>query len=418
MAKSTVWHLDKSPALRSTREIAVLGAGIAGCTSAAALAKRGFNVTLIDRHPIAGCEASGNSQAIVYPKLSARDDLLPRINLAAMQFSSRYYQPFWAQGLGQQCGVIVVPENDKIKQDFEIIGQRFKHQPDLVQLHDNRELRRLSGINLQAQIGLYFPQLGWLSPADICQQLVAQHQIPLLQADIKRIAHNDDCWHLLGADGQTCITAETLVIANAFDCKQFQQTEFLPVTQLRGQISHIPANRTSSALKTVICGEGYITPRHNGQHSIGATYNKGVFTTALRAEDHQANLDQICATDSGIAGAIGSQNLTTMTGRANYRCTTKDYLPIVGAVANLTQLVEDYSALRRDAKSNIATAGSYLSNLYINCGMGSRGLSYAPLSAEILATELAGEKPILDKDLRLALHPTRFIIRDLKKKRL
>jgi tRNA 5-methylaminomethyl-2-thiouridine biosynthesis bifunctional protein len=50
--------------------------------------------------------------------------------------------------------------------------------------------------------------------------------------------------------------------------------------------------------------------------------------------------------------------------------------------------------------------------------MGSRGLSYAPLSAEILATELAGEKPILDKDLRLALHPTRFIIRDLKKKRL
>ena len=33
-------------------------------------------------------------------------------------------------------------------------------------------------------------------------------------------------------------------------------------------------------------------------------------------------------------------------------------------------------------------------------------------------TELAGEKPILDKDLRLALHPTRFIIRDLKKKRL
>ncbi|MGB1402733.1 MAG: FAD-dependent 5-carboxymethylaminomethyl-2-thiouridine(34) oxidoreductase MnmC [Porticoccaceae bacterium] len=418
MVKSSVWHLDKSPAGRSTREIAVLGAGIAGCTSAVALAKRGFNVTLVDRHPIAGCEASGNNQGIVYPKLSARDDVLPRINLAAMQFSSRYYQPFWAQGLGRQCGVIVVPENDKIKQDFEIIGQRFKDQPNLVQLHGNEQLCRLSGINMQAQIGLYFPQLGWLSPADICQQLVAQHQIPLLQADIQRIAHNDDRWHLFGADGQSCITSETLVIANAFDCKQFQQTEFLPVTQLRGQISHIPSNRASSALKTVICGEGYITPQHNGQHSIGATYNKGVFTTALRPEDHQANLDKIGATDCGIATVIGSQNVTTMTGRANYRCTTKDYLPIVGAVADLAQLIEDYSGLRRDAKSSIATAGSYLPNLYINCGMGSRGLSYAPLSAEILAAELAGDEPILDKDLRLALHPTRFIIRDLKKKRL
>lgn len=418
MVKSSVWHLDKSPAGRSTREIAVLGAGIAGCTSAVALAKRGFNVTLVDRHPIAGCEASGNNQGIVYPKLSARDDVLPRINLAAMQFSSRYYQPFWAQGLGRQCGVIVVPENDKIKQDFEIIGQRFKDQPNLVQLHGNEQLCRLSGINMQAQIGLYFPQLGWLSPADICQQLVAQHQIPLLQADIQRIAHNDDRWHLFGADGQSCITSETLVIANAFDCKQFQQTEFLPVTQLRGQISYIPSNRASSALKTVICGEGYITPQHNGQHSIGATYNKGVFTTALRPEDHQANLDKIGATDSGIATVIGSQNVTTMTGRANYRCTTKDYLPIVGAIADLAQLIEDYSGLRRDAKSSIATAGSYLPNLYINCGMGSRGLSYAPLSAEILAAELAGDEPILDKDLRLALHPTRFIIRDLKKKRL
>ena len=418
MVKSSVWHLDKSPAGRSTREIAVLGAGIAGCTSAVALAKRGFNVTLVDRHPIAGCEASGNNQGIVYPKLSARDDVLPRINLAAMQFSSRYYQPFWAQGLGRQCGVIVVPENDKIKQDFEIIGQRFKDQPNLVQLHGNEQLCRLSGINMQTQIGLYFPQLGWLSPADICQQLVAQHQIPLLQADIQRIAHNDDRWHLFGADGQSCITSETLVIANAFDCKQFQQTEFLPVTQLRGQISHIPSNRASSALKTVICGEGYITPQHSGQHSIGATYNKGVFTTALRPEDHQANLDKIGATDSGIATVIGSQNVTTMTGRANYRCTTKDYLPIVGAVADLAQLIEDYSGLRRDAKSSIATAGSYLPNLYINCGMGSRGLSYAPLSAEILAAELAGDEPILDKDLRLALHPTRFIIRDLKKKRL
>ena len=418
MVKSSVWHLDKSPAGRSTREIAVLGAGIAGCTSAVALAKRGFNVTLVDRHPIAGCEASGNNQGIVYPKLSARDDVLPRINLAAMQFSSRYYQPFWAQGLGRQCGVIVVPENDKIKQDFEIIGQRFKDQPNLVQLHGNEQLCRLSGINMQAQIGLYFPQLGWLSPADICQQLVAQHQIPLLQADIQRIAHNDDRWHLFGADGQSCITSETLVIANAFDCKQFQQTEFLPVTQLRGQISYIPSNRASSALKTVICGEGYITPQHNGQHSIGATYNKGVFTTALRPEDHQANLDKIGATDCGIATVIGSQNVTTMTGRANYRCTTKDYLPIVGAVADLAQLIEDYSGLRRDAKSSIATAGSYLPNLYINCGMGSRGLSYAPLSAEILAAELAGDEPILDKDLRLALHPTRFIIRDLKKKRL
>ena len=81
-------------------------------------------------------------------------------------------------------------------------------------------------------------------------------------------------------------------------------------------------------------------------------------------------------------------------------------------------MIKDYGSLRHNAKANIEAGGSYLPNLYINCGMGSRGLSYAPLSAEILASELAGETAILDEDLRLALHPARFMIRDLKKKRL
>ncbi|MDP6197679.1 MAG: FAD-dependent 5-carboxymethylaminomethyl-2-thiouridine(34) oxidoreductase MnmC [Porticoccaceae bacterium] len=415
---SNNWHIDQSPARRSTQDIVVLGAGIAGCTTAAALTQRGFNVRLIDRHPLAGCEASGNPQAIVYPKLSPREDLLPRFNLSAMQFASRYYKPFWEQGLGEQCGVIVVPESDKIKSDFEIIGQRFKDQPDFVQLLNNKALCKFSGINLQASLGLYFSQLGWLPPAAICQQLLSLHQIPLIKADIQRIEYIDHRWQLFGTDKQPCLTTETLVIANAFGCRQFQQTDFLPVSQLRGQVSQIPTNTAISALKTVICGQGYITPQQHGLHSIGATYNKGLFTTAVRTEDHQTNLDQICSTDAGIANAIGAQTLTDLSGRANYRCTTKDYLPIVGAVPDLTQMIKDYGSLRHNAKANIEAGGSYLPNLYINCGMGSRGLSYAPLSAEILASELAGETAILDEDLRLALHPARFMIRDLKKKRL
>jgi tRNA 5-methylaminomethyl-2-thiouridine biosynthesis bifunctional protein len=54
----------------------------------------------------------------------------------------------------------------------------------------------------------------------------------------------------------------------------------------------------------------------------------------------------------------------------------------------------------------------------VHCGMGSRGLCYAPLTAELLASEIAGEMPPLERDLRLAMHPARFLIRDLKKNRL
>ena len=81
-------------------------------------------------------------------------------------------------------------------------------------------------------------------------------------------------------------------------------------------------------------------------------------------------------------------------------------------------MLEDYAILRRDAKTVLETRGSYLPNLYVNCGMGSRGLSYAPLTAEILAAQIAGETPPLERELLNAMHPARFIIRDLKRSRI
>ena len=412
------WHLNKNPSTRISNQVTVLGAGIAGCTTAVALTKRGFDVRVIDRHPSAGCEGSGNSQAIVYPKLSSRDDVLPRINLASMKFASEYYRPFWQQGIGQQCGVIVLPESEKLSADFKVIGERFKDQPALVQMLQNQDLCDLSGLNLQAELGLYFPQLGWLQPAEICRQLLAQNQIPLLSANISRIQQTNGQWHLLDQDSKSLFTSETLVIATAYGCQQFEQTAFLPVTQLRGQVSYLKTNDQSSKLKTVVCGEGYITPEHQGLQSCGATYNKGVFTTEVREQDHQTNIEQMSATDKGLGTAIAPQDLQQLQGRANYRCTTKDYLPIVGPVPDLPRLIEDYSPLRRDARTQIHSFGSYLPNLYIHCGMGSRGLSYAPLTAEVLAAQIEGDTGPLDTELRRAMHPARFVIRDLKKKRL
>ena len=168
----------------------------------------------------------------------------------------------------------------------------------------------------------------------------------------------------------------------------------------------------------MICGEGYITPQHQGSHSCGATYNKDIFTREVRDEDHQANIAQISATDSGLAAAVGQPAIETLSGRANFRCTTADYLPITGALPNVPEMLEDYAILRRDAKTVVPTRGSYLPNLYVNCGMGSRGLSYAPLCAEILAAQIAGETPPLEQELVNAMNPARFIIRDLKRKRI
>ena len=128
------WFETANPIPRNRKTVTVIGAGISGCTVAAALKKRGFNVTVVDRHNHAGAEASGNPEGIVYPKLSPRDDLLPRVNLAAIQFASHYYQPFWDSGLGRQCGVLVVPENEKARRDFKLISERYADQTEMVKM--------------------------------------------------------------------------------------------------------------------------------------------------------------------------------------------------------------------------------------------------------------------------------------------
>ena len=56
-------------------------------------------------------------------------------------------------------------------------------------------------------------------------------------------------------------------------------------------------------------------------------------------------------------------------------------------------------------------------NLFLFGALGSRGLSSAPLGAEILAAQIAGEPLPLDSDTLAALNPNRMWVRKLLKGR-
>ena len=416
----THWFLDQQPKQSASKTAIVLGAGIAGCTAANALAKRGYSVTVIDRHQTIANEGSGNLQAVVYPKLSKQNDALPRINLTAMTMASRFYKPYWDQGLGSQCGVLLLPDSEKSRINLEQIAERYSQHKRLVAAVNNSQICDLTGLSLKAEQGLFFPQLGWLPPQALCQQLLKEQRISVASADVKQLTRCNvsQQWQLIDQSGNTIASTDILVLATAYECQQFAQTEFLTVNQLRGQVTHLPQQQAASDLKTVICGKGYIAPLTNGVQSCGASYNKGVISKQTRAEDHNANLHMMQNTDPGLAESIQCSEKDSFDGRANYRGTTNDYLPIVGPVPNADRFKQQYDALRRDATTTVNSLGSYFPNLYIHCGLGSRGLSYAPLTAEILAAEINSEISPLERELRLAMHPARFLIRDLKRRKI
>ena len=95
-------------------------------------------------------------------------------------------------------------------------------------------------------------------------------------------------------------------------------------------------------------------------------------------------------------------------GRAAFRCTTPDYLPLVGPLCDADAFAEAYAVLGRDARQVPDVPAPWLDGLYVNSGHGSRGLITAPLAGELLAAWLEGEPLPVPRDVAEACHPNRF----------
>ena len=421
------WYLQPSPKIKPKKAI-VIGGGIAGCSTARALAERGVAVTLIERHNKVGEEASGNPQGILYPKLSAGNSHLSRFALMALLNASRYHSSLLDNTglsgnkiLGQRCGVLLLPQSEKNQLEFKRIAQCYPKE--LVQLLKGEQLNQKAGLPLENNIGLFFPELGWIKPPTACQLLTEHPLIQVKTAEIEKITFIGDQWQALDKHDSVLDSAQIIVIACSFESRRFNQTNHLPLKKIRGQITNLPSSSQSKKLQMVICSEGYIAPAIDGIHTLGATYNFNETSTEVRPEDHKINMDQLTETDQALAKTF-SQALTTdhflktLSGKAAFRCATPDYLPIAGAAPKLNSYVENYQLLKKNARAHIPISGDCYPGLYLNIGHGSRGLSYAPICAELVASHICNEVPSLELDLRQAIHPGRFIIRDLKRNKL
>jgi tRNA 5-methylaminomethyl-2-thiouridine biosynthesis bifunctional protein len=184
----------------------------------------------------------------------------------------------------------------------------------------------------------------------------------------------------------------------------------LPLRVARGQTTHIAAT-PGLPLKVPLCHRGYIAPAGNGEHCIGATFAPGDADRELRAEDHRANLRELARALPAWAEHLDALDLDTLAGRAELRCVSPDYLPLAGPVPDAAAFTERYADLARDARQILPARGAYLPGLYLSTAMGSRGLSYAALSAELIASQLYGEAPPMPAELSRAVAPARFLIR-------
>lgn len=414
------WLLQEN-GLPDEAEVVVIGAGLAGATTARALAERGLKVQVIDTAGIAQ-QASGNPQGGLYVKLAAGDNAIHTdFYLAAFQYALPYMRrylgaadadnPYWSQ-----CGVLQLAYDDKEAQRQHKFSQARRLPQALVYPLNQERASAIAG-NQQKTGGLFFPQAGWVSPADLCRILLQHRNIRFTRRQVTRLKPVTQGWQMEFSDG-TSLNSSQLVLACAYAAKTLLPDAYLPLKRIRGQLSYLNAEQTPT-LNTVLCGRSYMAPPRNGRLCLGATYNLQDDDSQLRDCDHQANLDHLPDFGPRWQDLNKQQGMKLILGgRVGFRCTTPDYLPMVGAVPQSREFIQSFSGLVHNARRIPARTAPQYPGLWLNIGHGSRGLASAPLCAELLVQQITGAPLPVALDVAEALWPGRFLLRDMVRRKL
>ena len=410
--KAEMPWLDRPTSVIRQKKAIVIGAGIAGCSTAARLAMRGWAVTVVDANAAPAMGASGNPAAIIYPKLGASQQSSNHFPQQAWLFTLAQMEQLPADvGLWHPCGVIqLLAGNQRYRTDDADHHPWF---PSLAMHCDAEQASNHAGIPLSHE-AIWFPEAGWLDAAGYCKSLLQHPHIKLKEnTQVQDVRRTQTGWQLTDAAQTVIDEAPVLILANALNAGKLNVSNFLPLRAVRGQVSMAPASAYSTALKAVICHDGYISPLLcSGRHCIGATFQPDNESVIEEAGDHANNQHTLRQYLPALAESL--EPVSTWSGRASIRCQSPDYLPLVGPLADMSVFRDDYAGLRHGRVQDYPRLKT-LDGLYVNLAHGSKGFSQSLLCAEILAAEICNEPAPVSRETLNALHPMRFAARDLKR---
>jgi tRNA 5-methylaminomethyl-2-thiouridine biosynthesis bifunctional protein len=363
---------SRNGTMTADRRVAVVGAGLAGASAAHRLAARGYDVTVLERAGEAARGASGNLAGVFRPLPSLDDTRLSRLLRAGFLYGRRHLGRL--DGVRHDCTGVLHLARDARHEATQRRTAEAQLAPGLFRFVERDEAVRLAGWPVETG-GWWFPDGGWIDPPSLCRANLAGIDLRC-GSDVARLERHGSLWHLLDADGRILAEAPQLVLANGIDTKRLAA---LPIRVGRGLVSHLPESHVPG-FDIVATRNGYMTPAIDGIHCAGATLTPDDIDAAPRLDDHRENLLRL---DAILPGYGKTLDPTRLDGRVGFRPMSPDRLPIVGSLS--------------------ASDGLWVIN-----GFGARGLVWAALCAELLASQIAGDPPPVEDELSRALSPSRF----------
>jgi tRNA 5-methylaminomethyl-2-thiouridine biosynthesis bifunctional protein len=387
----------------------VIGAGLAGASVADALARRGVAVTVLDRHAEPAAEASGNIAGIYHATVHPQDGPHARLLRAAALYAHARYAALIDAGLvpGQAGGLLRLQPGDEALQAMHTLAQQQGLAADFAQALSAKEASQRAGVPLK-HAAWHFKAAGWLAPGALVRHLLRSAGVQFRGGvAVQTIQHDGQQWQALDATGRLMACAPALVLADGGGDSAWLAGLGLapwPVQRWRGQVSVFAFDQARAPkLRLPLAGLGYALPLDTHHVLCGASSasaESDVQPDAKpRASDHDFNAQRLLQ----LCGLRASSQAAQRRGRVGWRVHSNDRQAIAGPLP----AVMLPSARTPDQPRFVPR----MPGLFALAALGGRGITLAPLLAELLAAQVCGEPLPLEADLVDAVDPARWLVK-------
>lgn len=358
-------------------DLAVIGAGIAGCMTAYYAKKIGLKVAIIDKASMPATGGSGAAGAFISPKLGKETPLLNLTNLAF-----KYAVDFYKNNFNQyfhNSGIIRLPRDIKDAKNFEYY-QNIIDIPS--QILNKKELEKLHIIN--EDIALFFKDGGVCDAQNLTKALIKD--IRYIQAEITNLDNLP-------------IKAKKVVLATGYE--GFKGLEYMGINGLWGSRGDF---LTDTKLNISMHKTISISATKEGVIKIGATHLRAKNPTNACMQCNGKPLDELIYKAKKFANINNLELKETFCGM---RAGSKDYIPLVGKVIDIEYMLNSYPKLKKGYNK---APLKYIENLYVINGLGGRGFVLAPLMAKWLIDSI-----FLNETKDLLVNPDRLFLKWVRK---
>jgi tRNA 5-methylaminomethyl-2-thiouridine biosynthesis bifunctional protein len=370
------WTPRRQPPLISPwtqeRRCVIVGSGLAGVGTALALARRGWQVSILDAAPRPAQGASGLLAGLFSPHVSGDDGRISRLTRTGLRLTRQAAQRLLQAGVDwSPSGVL----------EHRIHGKAgppsSTAQAEAWSQEASAEQKAAAGLAADAP-ATWHRFAGWIRPARLVQAMLDSPEAQGIQwlggCLVDHLQREGPDWRLLNAQGH-CLAQAPLVVVAAGAGSPALARPAVPLQAIRGQLSWGATPSQAVMPPFPVNGQGALIPGLPSEEGsawyAGSTFDRHHpaqtpgLATALKDEDHQINLSKLAKL---LPGAGRSLHNAQVNGWAGVRCTSPDRLPLVGPVD------PDNSP-----------------GVWLCTALGTRGLTWGLLCADALASHLCGD---------------------------